>query len=398
MWPLFDSLTGLPTAVIRGANSDILSAETFARMRARRPDLIASEVPDRGHVPFLDEPEAVQAVRAVLDRAHGVSDIAAIRAAAGRARGRIRRTPLLTSPALDKAAGRRVFVKAECLQVTGSFKARGGWAAVSALEPSVRARGVLAYSSGNHAQGVAWAASAHGVPSVILMPADAPASKIAGTRALGGEVVTYDRAGEDRDVLGARIAAARGLSLIPPFDHPEVIAGQGTTGLEIAEQAGAEGVGSAEVLVCCGGGGLSAGIALALEATARGLRVRTVEPAGFDDMARSLASGKRERNPAATGSVCDAILTPSPGALTFPVLSRLALPGLAVSDDEALRAMAAAFRHLKIVLEPGGAVALAAALYRPESIAGEAVIVLASGGNVDAAVFARALATPAQDA
>jgi threonine dehydratase len=320
-----------------------------------------------------------------------MTDIAAIRPAVERAGGRIRRTPLLASPALDAIAGRRVLVKAECLQVTGSFKARGGWSAVSALAPRVRARGVLAYSSGNHAQGIAWAASAHGIPSVILMPGDAPASKISGTRALGGEVITYDRASENRDALGASLAESRGLTLIPPFDHPQVIAGQGTTGLEIAGQAQAEGVEAAEVLVCCGGGGLSAGIALALEAEAPGLRVRTVEPEGFDDMARSLASGQRERNPAMTGSLCDAILTPSPGALTFPVLARLALPGLAVSDDEAARAMVAALRHLKIVLEPGGAVALAAALYRPEVISGDAVIVLATGGNVDPAVFARAL-------
>ncbi|HPG23374.1 MAG TPA: pyridoxal-phosphate dependent enzyme [Amaricoccus sp.] len=323
-----------------------------------------------------------------------MTGIDAIRAAAARARG-IRRTPLLEAAGLDRIAGRRVLVKAESLQTTGSFKARGAWAAVSALPE--RTAGVLAYSSGNHAQGVAWAASAHGVPSVILMPSDAPAAKVAGTRALGGEVVLYDRAGEDRDALGARLAAERGLTLIPPFDHPEVIAGQGTTGLELAEQAGAAGVAAAEVLVPCGGGGLSAGIALALEAEAPALRVRTVEPAGFDDMARSLASGRRERNAASTGSLCDAILTPAPGALTFPVLSRLALPGLAVSDAEALRAMEAAFRHLKIVLEPGGAVALAAALFRPEAVTGEAVIVLATGGNVDAAMFSHALAGPAQN-
>ena len=323
-----------------------------------------------------------------------MTGIDAIRAAAARARG-IRRTPLLEAAGLDRIAGRRVLVKAESLQTTGSFKARGAWAAVSALPE--RTAGVLAYSSGNHAQGVAWAASAHGVPSVILMPSDAPAAKVAGTRALGGEVVLYDRAGEDRDALGARLAAERGLTLIPPFDHPEVIAGQGTTGLELAEQAGAAGVAAAEVLVPCGGGGLSAGIALALEAEAPALRVRTVEPAGFDDMARSLASGRRERNAASTGSLCDAILTPAPGALTLPVLARLALPGLAVSDAEALRAMEAAFRHLKIVLEPGGAVALAAALFRPEAVAGEAVIVLATGGNVDPAMFSRALAGQARD-
>ena len=320
-----------------------------------------------------------------------MTDIAAIRAAAARARG-IRRTPLLEAAALDRLAGRRVLVKAECLQVTGSFKARGAWAAISALSPEERTRGVLAYSSGNHAQGIAWAAAAHGLPAVILMPSDAPAAKIDGTRALGGEVVLYDRASEDRDALGARLAATRALTLIPPFDHPQVIAGQGTVGLEIAAQAAEAGVAAADVLVCCGGGGLSAGIALALEAEAPGLRVRTAEPAGFDDVARSLAAGKRLRNAAATGSVCDAILTPSPGALTFPILARLAGPGLAVTDAEALEAVALAFRHLKVVLEPGGAVSLAAALFRPGEIAGDAVISVASGGNVDPALFARTIA------
>jgi threonine dehydratase len=319
-----------------------------------------------------------------------MTDIGAIRAAAGRAKG-IRRTPLLQAAALDAVAGRRVLVKAESLQVTGSFKARGGWAAVSALPAEARARGVLAYSSGNHAQGVAWAAAGHGAPAVILMPADAPVSKVEGTRALGAEVVPYDRGTTDREALGARVTAERGLTLIPPFDHAQVIAGQGTVGLEVAAQAAEAGVESADVLVPCGGGGLSAGIALALEAEAPGLRVRTVEPAGFDDTARSLAAGERVGNAALAGSVCDAILTPKPGALTFPVLRRLAGPALVVTDAEAMRAVALAFAHLKLVLEPGGAVALAAALLRPAAVEGDAVIVVASGGNVDASRFIEAV-------
>lgn len=319
-----------------------------------------------------------------------MTDIAAIRAAAARARG-IRRTPLLEAPGLDRLAGRRVLVKAECLQVTGSFKARGAWSAISALPEADRRRGVLAYSSGNHAQGIAWAAAAHGAPAVIVMPSDAPRVKIAGTEAFGAEVVLYDRGREDRDALGAGLAAERGLTLIPPFDHREVIAGQGTVGLEIAAQAADAGVSRGDVLVCCGGGGLSAGVALALEAEAPGLRVRTVEPEGFDDMARSLAAGERLSNPATAGSICDAILTPRPGAMTFPVLQRLAGPGLAVSDDEAMAAGEAAFRHLHVVLEPGGAVALAAALFRPAAIDGEAVICVASGGNVATETFVRAI-------
>lgn len=316
-----------------------------------------------------------------------MTTLSMIEAAAARMQGHIRQTPLLSAPLLDRLAGRRVLVKAENLQVTGSFKARGGWAAVSALPPGT---GVLAMSSGNHAQGVALAAAAHGVEAVILMPADAPAVKIANTRAYGAEVVLYDRATEDRDAIATRLSAERGLALIAPFDHAEVIAGQGTVGLEIAQQAGALGVEKADVLVPCGGGGLSSGIALALEAHAPGLRVRTVEPEGFDDMARSLAANERLSNPATTGSICDAILTPAPGKLTQPILQRLAGPGLVVSDAQALQAMAEAFTHLRLVAEPGGAVALAAALFTKDL--GDTVICVISGGNVDPALFAQTLA------
>ncbi len=318
-------------------------------------------------------------------------NIDAIRAAAQRLQGHVRQTPLLSSPALDAMAGRRVLIKAECLQHTGSFKARGGWSALSALTPQARARGVIAYSSGNHAQGVARAAAAMGADCVIVMPADAPQVKIANTRALGAEVVLYDRATDDRDAIGGAIATARGLTLIKPFDDAMVIAGQGTVGLEIAAQAAGMGITAAEVLVPTGGGGLSSGTALALEADAPAMRVRTVEPSGFDDARRSLASGQIVKNPAMTGSICDAILTPAPGHLTFPLLARLAGPGLAVSDDEALQAMALAFSHLRVVMEPGGAVALAAALFRADELAGDTVIAVASGGNVDRDVFTRAL-------
>jgi len=319
-------------------------------------------------------------------------NIGRIEAAAARIAGHVLRTPLLRSPFLDGVAGRRVWVKAEGLQPTGSFKVRGGWAAISALAPEVRARGVIAYSSGNHAQGVARAAAAHGIAAVIVMPSDAPAIKIANTRALGAEVVLYDRVREDRDAIGAHLAALRGLTLIRPFDDPEVIAGQGTIGLEIAEDALAAGIDRADVLVPCGGGGLGAGIALALAARAPALRVRPCEPAGFDDMARSLVQGEIVRNGAASGSICDAILTPQPGNLTFPVLHRLAGPGLAVSDEEVLRAMALAHGRLGIAVEPGGAVALAAAIFRADQLEGGDVIVVATGANVDPALFARALA------
>ena len=314
-----------------------------------------------------------------------------IEAAAGRLQGHARRTPLLSSPFLDELAGRRVLVKAECLQHTGSFKFRGGWAQLSALSEAQRARGVIAFSSGNHAQGVALAARMHRVPAVIIMPSDAPRLKLANTRALGAELVLYDREREDRDAIGDRLARERGLTLIKPFDAPLTIAGQGTTGLEIAAQAAEHGVQDADVLVCCGGGGLTAGIALALEAHAPGLRARPVEPEGFDDVARSLRAGERQSNDRTGGSICDAIVTPQPGELTFPVMARLCGPGIVVSEDAVLDAMAQAFLRLKLVLEPGGAVALAAALTHPQALRGDTVIVVATGGNVDPPVFARAL-------
>jgi threonine dehydratase len=316
-----------------------------------------------------------------------------IEKAADRIKGHARRIPLLSSSFLDEIAGRQVFVKPECLQHTGSFKFRGGWSAVSALGDNARKAGVIAFSSGNHAQGVALAAREHETPAVIVMPKDAPQIKIDNTRALGAEVVLYDRAGgEDRTEIGARIADERGLSLIKPYDDPQVIAGQGTTGLEIAQDASTLGIAEADVLVCCGGGGLTSGIALACEAKAPGLRVRPVEPQDFDDVTRSLASGRIEKNEKTSGSLCDAIITPSPGDLTFPILHRLCKPGIVVTEEDCLRAMALACARLKIVIEPGGAVALAAALFHGDQIDGDTVIAVASGGNVDSTVFQTALA------
>ncbi|MBK5934439.1 L-threonine ammonia-lyase [Rhodovulum imhoffii] len=314
-----------------------------------------------------------------------------IEAAAARLAGHARVTPLLSSPFLDEIAGRRVFVKAECLQHTGSFKFRGAWSALSGMPQAQRAGGVIAFSSGNHAQGVARAAQQHETRAVIVMPSDAPRLKIVNTRAFGAEVVEYDRTTEDRDALGAELAESQGLTLVRPFDDPQVIAGQGTVGLELADQARAAGVRQADVLIPCGGGGLTGGIALALEARAPHLRPRPVEPQGFDDVARSLSAGRIERNPALVGSLCDAIITPAPGQITFPIMARHCGPGIVVSDEDALRAMAAAFTRLKLVLEPGGAVALAAALFHPETAVGDAVIAVASGGNVDSAFFTRAL-------
>lgn len=316
-----------------------------------------------------------------------------IHAAAERLKGHARATPLLNSPFLDDIAGRRLFVKAECLQHTGSFKFRGAWSAISALDDDARKRGVIAYSSGNHGQGIPFAARQFNTPAVVIMPSDAPEMKIENTRALGAEVILYDRENEDRDHIGAKLAEERNLTLIKPFDNPQVIAGQGTTGIEIAEQCKIEGVENGDVLVCCGGGGLTSGIALALEEHAPGLRARPVEPEGYDDVCRSLAAGAIQRNNLQSGGICDAIVTPQPGDLTFPIMTRLCGPGIVVTEEEVLKAMAHIFARLKIVAEPGGAVAVAAALFHGDEIEGDAVVAVVSGGNVDAKMFSRALAS-----
>lgn len=323
-----------------------------------------------------------------------VPDINDVRAAEKRIRDAVIETPLLESALLNELAGKRILIKAECLQITGAFKLRGAWAAVSALDNEQRENGLLAYSSGNHAQAVAYAAAKHGCKATIIMPNDAPLLKRSNTAAYGAEVVLYDRpGGEDRDAIGRQLAEERGSFLIKPYDNTQVIAGQGTCGLELARQLAKLGVSQADVLVCCGGGGLSSGIALALEADAPFARVRTVEPCHYDDVARSLRSGKRETVCTDESTICDAIVTPSPGELTFPILKRLCGPGMAVTDSEVLQAMAAALTRLKLVAEPGGAVALAAALFHSEEIESDTVVCVISGGNADAQTVTRALAT-----
>ncbi len=316
-----------------------------------------------------------------------------VRASAERLAGVTSITPLLEAPQINALAGRRVLVKAECLQRTGSFKFRGAWSRLSLLTPEELKRGVVAFSSGNHAQAVAHSAQLHETPAVIIMPNDAPRAKIEATRGYGAEVILYDRENESREEIGNKLATERGLTLVRPYDDRYVISGQGTVGLEVAKQARDAGVEKADFLVCCSGGGLSAGVALALEAEAPNLRVRPAEPVDFDDFGRSLIAGEKVTNARMSGSIQDAILTPTPGDLTFPIGQRLFGRGLAVSDDEALRALALAWRWLRIVVEPGGAAALAAALFRRDQIDGDAVIVTASGGNVDRAIFDQALNT-----
>ena len=315
-----------------------------------------------------------------------------VREAARRLAPYVVKTPLLESPFLNQLAGRRILVKAECLQKTGSFKFRGAWSAISALNDAEKEKGVLAYSSGNHAQGIAQAAAIAGIKAVIIMPNDAPKLKLANTRAMGAEVVTYDRpGGENREAIGLELSKQRGLHLIKPYDHPMVMAGQGTCGLEMAEQAGELGIQEADVLVCCGGGGLTSGVALAMEADAPGFRVRPVEPQYYDDVIRSLETGERQFVTDYPPSICDAIVTPSPGELTFPIIKRLCKPGLTVTDDEALKAMGLALQRLKVAAEPGGSVALAAALFHSDKLSGDTVICVLSGGNSDSDTLTAAL-------
>ncbi len=299
------------------------------------------------------------------------------------------RTPTLRHARLDALTGGTILVKAEPLQRTGSFKLRGASNAIRLLDAEARARGIVTHSSGNHGQAVACAAAAVGARATVFMPADAPAIKRAGTEAWGAEIVAYDRAHDDREALSAAFARRTGASLIPPYDHPQVIAGQGTLALELAEDAAAAGLAMDAVLVCTGGGGLVSGCALALEGTAT--QVWAVEPEGSDDTARSLASGQRERNPPGGSTLCDALLSPQPGELTFAINRTHLAGGLAVSDAEVLAAMAFAFEVLKLVVEPGGAVALAALLSGRFSARGRVVGCVLSGGNVDPALFRRAL-------
>ncbi|MDF1731241.1 MAG: threonine/serine dehydratase [Minwuia sp.] len=315
-----------------------------------------------------------------------------IQAAAARIDGIVRRTPLLESARLNDRIGGRLLVKAECLQHTGSFKFRGAYNRLAAMDPETRARGILAYSSGNHAQGVARAAQMFGVPATIIMPRDAPAMKQRNTAEYGATIVLYDRHGESREDIGRQIAAEQGLTLVKPYDDPLIMAGQGTSGLECAQQCAELDAVPDLALAPTGGGGLMAGFSTAMKAAFPDLALFAVEPEGYDDTARSLQSGTRVANTATPASICDAIMTPEPGELTFPVNRRTLSGGLKVSDGEVRQAMADAFAELKIVIEPGGCVALAAVLSGKLPVAGRTVVVVASGGNVDPALFADILA------
>ena len=311
-----------------------------------------------------------------------------IHAAAARIAAVAVRTPLMESPYLNDAVGGRLLIKAEPLQRTGSFKFRGAYNTISQLPENIIKNGVVAFSSGNHAQGVAAAAQLHDIPAVIVMPEDAPALKVANTRGYGAEVVLYDRYSQDREVIGAAIADERGLSLVKPYDDPRIIAGQGTLGLEIVEQIDTP---PAQVLGPCGGGGLISGTAIAIKDSFPDANVYAVEPEEFDDTARSLRKGVRQEIDPHASSICDSLMPPTPGELTFAVNRKLLAGGLVVSDAQVREAMRQAFLRLKLVVEPGGAVALAAALTGAVKCRNKTTVVVCSGGNVDSTTFAEIL-------
>jgi len=312
---------------------------------------------------------------------------AEVRAAAERLAGIADRTPLLESAWLDAATGAHVLIKPECLQRTGSFKIRGASNRLAQLSEAQRKAGVVAFSSGNHAQGVAAAARRLGIAATIVMPADAPKLKLENTRKLGARVVTYARAAESREEIAAGIAEETGAVLVPSYDDPHIIAGQGTVGLEIAEEAVARGLSLDAAVLPVGGGGLIAGSALALREAFPQADIVSVEPEGFDDTARSLALGSRVANTGEGETICDALLPAMPGRLTFRIMQAAGVRALAVGDDDVIRAMRFAFERLKLVVEPGGAVALAALLAGRLDVRGRTVAVVLSGGNVDAERF-----------
>ena len=313
-------------------------------------------------------------------------------AAARRLAGVALHTPLINSPVLDAAIGARVFLKAETLQRTGSFKFRGAYNKLAQIPSSRHPNGVVAYSSGNHAQGVAAAAQLLGMPAVIVMPSDAPRAKRERTAALGAEIVLYDRDREDRAAIARSIAEKRGAVLVPPFDDPMIIAGQGTAGREVVEDLAALGLKPEVVVVGASGGGLAAGIALAVKARVPSAKFYSAEPEGFDDTARSFKSGKREKNARMSGTICDALMTNTPGEITFPINKNLIGAGITASDEEVGRAVAFAFHDLKLVVEPGGAIGLAALMSGRLDVKGKVTVAVLSGGNVDPELFHRLVA------
>ena len=303
------------------------------------------------------------------------------------------RTPLLRFDALDEAVGAPVWVKPETLQRTGSFKMRGAWNRISRIPEGDRSKGVVAFSSGNHAQGVAESARLLGMKATIVMPSDAPAAKIASTRRRGAEVRLYDRVKESREAIAAAIAGASGATTVRPFDDSWIMAGQGTAGLEAARDAAAMGVTFGSLICNASGGGLLAGMAVAFEGVSPDTEVYVAEPEGHDDLIRSLAARQIVSNAPGIRSIADALMSPEPGALTFEIHKRRVRGGFTASNDQLLDAMSFAFHNMKLVVEPGGANGLAVLLNNRAHFAARGpVLVVLSGGNVDADLFARAIA------
>jgi len=293
------------------------------------------------------------------------------------------RTPMLRDAALDRLLNATILIKPEVLQKTGSFKLRGATNAILQLTPEQRAHGVVTYSSGNHGQAIACAAASFGIPATIVMPSDAPAIKRDSTKFWGATIIEYDRDTQNREAIAADIVARSGAALIPPYEHPDVIAGQGSAALELAEDAKSAGLALDVLIVPTGGGGFIAGCALALEAASPATKIYAAEPVDWDDTARSLASGTREKNSGKGSKFCDAILTPTPGELTFSINRTRLKAGLTATDDEVRAAQHFAARHFKLIVEPGGAVALAALLARRIETRGQTIAVILSGGNAE---------------
>jgi threonine dehydratase len=310
-----------------------------------------------------------------------------VRAAATRLTGQAVRTPLLENEVLNKTVGGRVLIKAEVLQRYGSFKFRGAYNLISQLSTEQRKNGVLAWSSGNHAQGVALASRLVGAQATIIMPEDAPAIKSRNVKDLGAEIITYDRYSEDREAIAETILQERGMALAPSYDHPHIVEGQGTLALEAWEDATARGAGIDAFVICCGGGGLTSGCATILEDVSPQTEVWIAEPEGYDEAWASIEAGERIKADVTKPTICDAIATPTPGRLTFPIMKRLVRGGVSLSEAEVRAAMIFAYQHLKLVVEPGGAVALAALLSRKFDATAKTTAITLSGGNVDPALF-----------
>lgn len=326
-----------------------------------------------------------------MEATEHIPEIGDILSAAARIDGIAIRTPLLESERLNDRLGARILLKCEMFQPVGSFKIRGAWNLMSRLTEVERAKGAVAFSSGNHAQAVAWAGRRLSMSTTIVMPEDAPRIKIENTRALGAQIRLYDRVNDDREEIARELVGQSGAIIVPPYDHPEIIAGQGTVGLEIAEQCAAIGIVPDATIVPCSGGGLIAGCAIALKNTYPEIKIFAAEPENFNDTTKSLIAGERVMNSPATGSICDALLVPTPGELTFAINKMLLAGGLTVSDGDVRNAISAAFADTRLVVEPGGAAGLAAVMREKDRMAGQTICVVLSGGNADPALFAEIL-------